>query len=471
MGTTQPKQPNILFIMTDDHASHAMSCYGSRINETPNLDRIAAGGMRFDNCFCTNSICTPSRATILTGTYNHVNGVTTLATHMDNRLLTAPKLLQQRDYQTAIFGKWHLGWQEAHRPTGFDAWRILPGQGEYYNPWFVSPSGRTRVAGYATDIITDMSLDWLQQRDTNKPFFLCCHHKAPHRSWEPDYKHALMYDNVDIPEPDTLFDDFDSRASAAGLARSRMEDLNIRDLKQPIPVGLNPEQERRWRYQHYIKDYLRCIASVDDNVGRILDYLDDEGLADNTIVIYTSDQGFFLGDHGWFDKRFMYEESLRMPFVIRYPQEIAPETVNTNMILNVDFAPTFLDWADMDIPESFQGSSFRPLCRGTVPDGWQQAMYYRYWMHADGSHNICAHYGVRTLDHKLICYYGDGCGQPGARHDPRPMEWELYDLQKDSKELRNVYGDRQYADVQASLTQQLADLQARVGDEPYVPHA
>ena len=363
-------RPNILFIMSDDHASHAMSCYNSRINQTPNLDRIANEGMRFDNCFCTNSICAPSRAVILTGTYNHINGVTTLATHLDGRQLTFPKLFQQAGYQTAMIGKWHLGHGGIHDPTGFDYWNVLPGQGLYHNPEMIEMGEKKVYQGYVTDIITDLCLDWLKARDTNRPFMLMYHHKAPHRAWEPDEKHAHMYENEDIPEPETFWDDYSNRASAAEAAKMRVDrDMNKNDLKGLPPEGLSPEEDKKWKYQRYIKDYLRCVASIDDNVGRMLDYLDAEGLTDNTIVIYTSDQGFFLGDHGWYDKRFMYEESLRMPFIIRYPKEIKPGSINTDMILNTDFAPTFLDYAGIDIPETFQGSSMRPLLNGETPEG------------------------------------------------------------------------------------------------------
>ncbi|HEX29932.1 TPA: DUF4976 domain-containing protein [Candidatus Poribacteria bacterium] len=459
-------KPNILFIMSDDHASHAMSCYGSRINETPNLDRIAYEGMRFDNCFCTNSICSPSRASILTGTYSHVNGVTTLATKFDGRQLTFPKLLQKAGYQTAVIGKWHLGHGGIHDPTGFDYWNVLPGQGLYHDPEMIEMGKRKVYRGYATDIITDLSLEWLERRDKSRPFCLLCHHKAPHRPWEPDERHARLYEDIEIPEPETFNDDYADRARAAAEAKMRIErDLNERDLKGPVPSGFSPEEEKRWRYQRFIKDYLRCIASVDDNVGRLLDYLDEEGLTENTIVIYTSDQGFFLGDHGWFDKRFMYEESLRMPFIIRYPREIKPGTVNENIILNVDFAPTFLDYAGVEVPEEMQGRSFRPLLNGELPEGWQTSMYYRYWMHL-AHHYVYAHYGIRTMRYKLIYHYAEALGQPGAVDEPKEPEWELFDLEKDPYEMKNVYNDPQYADVVRELKDELHRLQQEVGDEP-----
>jgi len=480
------QRPNIVFIMSDDHAAHAIGCYGSRINKTPNLDRIAEQGMRFDNCFCTNSICTPSRAAILAGTYNHINGVTTLATRMDNGLLTFPKLLKEAGYQTAVFGKWHLGTGPDHCPTGFDDWAVLPGQGLYHDPEFIfkGPDGgeRRKVKGYVTDLITDFCLDWLKDRDEDRPFCLLYHHKAPHREWETDDKHADMYSHEDIPEPDTLYDHYENRAQAAAVATMQVGDhMWEKDLGEPIPKELERDARRKWAYQRYIKRYLRVVASIDDNVGRLLETLDETGLTENTIVIYTSDQGFFLGDHGWYDKRFMYEESLRMPFMIRYPKEIAPGTVNRDMILNVDFAPTFLDYAGVEAPDAFQGTSFRKLLAGHTPEGWQTSMYYRYWMNGS-HHNVTAHYGVRTHDYKLIYYYNDGLGQEGAvdptmqvGHPPQQVrascldlapEWELFDLRKDPAELNNVVNDPAYGDVVTELKAELARLQGKVGDKP-----
>lgn len=464
-------RPNILFIMSDDHAAHAMSCYGSRINKTRNIDRIADRGMRFDNCFCTNSICTPSRASILTGTYNHINGVTTLDTPMDNRLLTLPKLLQSSGYQTAIFGKWHLGTGPDHCPTGFDDWAVLPGQGLYHNPAFIfkGPDGGTQrtVQGYVTDLITDMCLDWLEKRDLERPFFMMCHHKAPHRPWEPDEKHAHLYLNEDVPEPDTLYDDYATRASAASAAEMRVGvHMTATDLKAEISRDLSESDLRRWGYQRYIKDYLRVVASIDDNVGRLLDYLDDSGLTENTLVVYTSDQGFFLGDHGWYDKRFMYEESLRMPLVISYPAEIAPGTSNQDIICNLDFAPSFLDAAGVPIPDEMQGRSFRSMFAGQTPEDWRHSLYYRYWMHK-AHHNVYAHYGIRTHDYKLIYYYADALGQEGAIDETYEPEWELFDLRQDPHELNNVYHDPAYAETVKALTTDLHRLQDEYGDVRY----
>lgn len=466
-------RPNIVFILTDDHAAHAMSCYGSRINKTPNLDRIADEGIRFDRCYCTNSICTPSRASILAGTYNHINGVTTLATHMDNSLTTFPKLLQSSGYQTAIFGKWHLGQGPEHCPTGFDDWAVLPGQGLYHNPDFIfkGPDGGEKkiVKGYATDIITDMSLEWLDRRDADRPFCLLCHHKAPHRPWEPDEKHADMYLNDEIAEPETLYDDYSTRASAAKEAKMRLgRDMITEDLKSIINYNLPEDELRKWAYQRYIKDYLRVVASVDDNTGRLLDYLDENGLAENTIVIYCSDQGFFLGDHGWYDKRFMYEESFRMPFVLRWPEMVKAGSVTDEFLTNVDFAPTLLEAAGVNVPTEMQGSSAMELLEGNTPEDWQQEVYYRYWMHKDGSHNVYSHYGIRTKRYKLIYYYNDGLGQPGTKDETYEPEWELFDLEKDPYEVNNVYDDPQYRDVIAELKDRLHKLQEKVRDQRYV---
>ena len=466
-------QPNIVFIMSDDHASHAMSCYGSRINQTPQLDRIAQGGMRFDNCFCTNAICGPSRAAMLTGTYNHVNGVTTLRESIDNTLEMFPQLLQAQGYQTALFGKWHLGQGAAHCPTGFDDWAVLPGQGRYHYPDFIfkGPDGgeRRTLPGYVTDVITDLSLDWLEQRDRDRPFCLLCHHKAPHRSWEPDEKHAHLYLNEHIPEPDTLYDDYADRASAAKNAIMRVgRDMRFNDVKCQIPKPLPEAELRRWAYQRYIKDYLRVVASIDDNVGRMLDYLDSEELTENTVVIYTSDQGFFLGDHGWFDKRFMYEQSLRMPMLLRYPAEVPAGSANQDMVLNVDIAPLLLDLADAPIPEHMQGRSFRPIWNGQRPSDWRESMYYHYWMYDDKGHPVYAHYGVRTQRYKLVYYYArvDESGGLDPTYEP---EWELFDLETDPQELCSVYAAPAYADTVDRLKRELTRLQAEVGDAPGDP--
>jgi arylsulfatase A-like enzyme len=471
--STNAAQPNILFIMADDHAAHAMSCYGSKINKTPNLDRIAREGMRFNNCFVVNSICTPSRAAILTGKYSHINGVTVF-NRFDGRQPTVAKILQKAGYHTGMIGKWHL----MSDPTGFDYWNILPGQGKYHDPDFIEKGERKKISGYATDIITDLSLQFLKDRPRDKPFFLMCHHKAPHRPWEPDAKHASLYEDIDIPEPETFNDDYRTRSAAAAEATMRIDrNLTHQDLKVTPPPGLKGKQLaewqqavdqemtvvvhgekktisgqelKKWKYQKYIKDYLRCIASVDENVGRLLDYLDQSGLSQNTIVIYTSDQGFFLGDHDWFDKRFMYEESLRMPFVIRYPSQIKSGSINDSMILNVDFAPTFLEYAHIPVPSDIQGKSLKPLLEGKRPESWRRSMYYRYY-HYPGDHKVQQHYGVRTERYKLI-YFN------------RIDAWELYDLQKDPTEIRNIYEEKDSAVIVQQLKKELKRLRTELDD-------
>ncbi len=456
-------QPNILYIMADDHAAHAISAYGSRINQTPQIDRIAKEGVRLTNCFCTNSICTPSRAAILTGQYSHKNGVYTLNDKLDPNRNHVGKELQKAGYQTAMIGKWHLETE----PTGFDYWNILPGQGVYYDPTFIEASGRKKYSGYCTDLIGDFSLDWLKQRDQKKPFFLMCHHKAPHRPWQPDPKYKDLYANETIPEPGNLFDHYEGRArSVAAVTMKVGEDMNAADVKQPLPKDLHGDALRKWAYQIFIKDYLRCIRSVDDNVGRLLNYLEAEKLAQNTIVIYTSDQGFFLGDHGWFDKRLMYEESLRMPFVMRYPGVIRPGSVNRDMVLNIDFAPMFLDFAGQRAPSEMQGRSFRANVEGHTPKDWRKSMYYRYWMHNTSDHHVPAHYGLRTDRWKLIYYYGKPLGMTGANPPDTTPDWELFDVQNDPHEMHNLYHDAKYAGLVKQLTAELYQRQKEVGDTP-----
>jgi arylsulfatase A-like enzyme len=462
------RQPNIVFIMSDDHAAHAISAYGSRINATPQIDRIAAGGMRFENAFCTNAICTPSRASILTGLYNHQNGVRTLFDVIDGRRQTFPKLMQRAGYQTAIFGKWHLGHGGHSDPTGFDAWQVLPGQGDYYDPVLLDPDGQRRYPGYVTDILTDLSLDWLAGRDRQRPFLLCLHHKAPHRWWQPHPKYATLYRDDDRAEPDTLDDDYATRSEAARRAAMRVDrDLTRQDVKADVPQELAGAARRRWFYQRYIKDYLRCVASVDESVGRVLDYLDEHGLADDTIVVYTSDQGFFLGDHGWYDKRFMYEESLRMPLLVRHPPMIPPGAVAGSFVLNLDLAPTFCELAGIEPDEPMSGRSITPLLRGEPPADWRRSMYYRYWEHLSDQHRVAAHCGIRTERYKLVYYYGQGLGLAGTSDQATPPEWELFDLAADPAELCNVSGQPGFRVVTKELVAELAALRAAVGDDDF----
>ncbi|TWU29314.1 sulfatase family protein [Bythopirellula polymerisocia] len=487
------ERPNILFIFTDDHATQALSAYGSKLIETPNLDRIADGGMRFDRCYVTNSICGPSRACILTGKYSHKNGYYNNDEEFDGTQRTFPKLLQQAGYQTALIGKWHLG--RKSMPTGFDYWHILEHQGYYYQPKFVTPWGQVQYLGYTTDLLTEQTLAWLKQgRDPEKPFMLMMQHKAPHRPWDP--APDRLTDNTDhvYPEPDNLFDDYENRSSAAARAEMRIAEDNQMsiggpDLKAWDREDLNnPNNTRardwfygkmthdqltawkaayreknkayydgdlagkdlvRWKYQRFLQDYLSCVASVDDSVGKVLDYLDEAGLADNTVVIYSSDQGFFLGEHGWFDKRFMYEESLRAPLLVRWPGVTKPGSVEKRIVSNLDFAETFLDLANAEIPADMQGASLEPLLRETPPADWRDSFYYHYYEGADGGHKVCEHYGVTNGRYKLINFYKLG-------------EWELFDLENDPQEMHSVYGKEKYADVQATMLAELQRLRSEL---------
>ncbi len=459
-------RPNIVFIFADDHAAHAMSCYGSRINKTPNLDRIATAGMLFHNCFCTNSICGPSRAVVLTGKHSHKNGFKRNGDRFDGSQPTFPKMLQQAGYQTAIFGKWHL----ASEPTGFDVWKILIGLGTYYNPVLIENGKHVPHTGYVTDLVTDLALDYLKHgRDPHKPFLLMYHHRAPHREWDPSLKHLHLYDDVTIPEPDNLFDDYQGRGTAAHVQQMEVvRDLRPRDLKFVPPKELNAEQLRawnaaygpkndafraahlkgealaHWKYQRYIKDYLRCVASLDENVGRLLDYLDESGLSKNTVVIYSSDQGFFLGDHGWFDKRFMYEEAYRQPLLVRWPGVVKAGTRSDALVSNLDFAETFLEIAGLPVPRDMQGQSLVPLLAGRQPADWRKSLYYEYYDYP-AVHMVNKHEGVRTDRYKLLHFYELG-------------EWELYDLQKDPHEMHSVFADPDYAAVAHDMQNELARL-------------
>jgi len=482
-GKKRPK-PNILFIFTDDHAVQSIGAYGSKINKTPNIDRIAAEGALFANNFCANSICAPSRACVLTGKHSHVNGVINNGVRFDAGQPTFPAMLQQAGYSTAMIGKWHL----KNNPQGFDHWEILPDQGSYYNPVFRTDQGRKHYEGYVTDITTDLALDWLKDdRDPDKPFLLMCQHKAPHRNWSPGPDHLTMYEDVDIPEPPTLFDDYSDRSEVLKenemmIAKHMMFDYDLkvpglgikdslgRDFRNGEYARMTPAQKEkwdavykprnekfikanlkgkdlvRWKYQRYIKDYLRCIASVDDNIGRLLDYLDQTGLADNTLVVYSSDQGFYLGEHGWYDKRWMYEESFRMPLIMRYPGAIKKGARVEAVTQNIDFAPTFLDVANVPIAQEIQGISLTPLFAGKQPRDWRDAIYYHYY--EEGEHRVPRHEGIRTQRYKLISYYKTG-------------DWELFDLKKDPQELHSVYSDPQYQDVVKLMKEKLKESKVK----------
>ncbi|MEZ6125761.1 MAG: sulfatase [Planctomycetaceae bacterium] len=488
-------RPNILFIFTDDHAPHAIGAYDGwlkGVNPTPNIDQLAAGGMLFRNSFCTNSICGPSRAVIQTGKHSHINGFRDNGNRFMGDQQTFPKLLQKSGYQTAMIGKWHLGTD----PQGFDFWKVLPGQGDYYNPAFLTPKGREVVQGYCTDIVTDMAIDWLKQNaGGDKPFMMMCQHKAPHRTWMPPLRYLHLYDDVEIPEPPTLFDAHTDNASPAryhemgidghlnlvadcfgpemegwdpnskSMDRSGLKNLErmTPEQRQAWDAAFGPKNDElkklnlkgkdlvRWKYQRYIRNYLRCVKGVDDSVGRLMSYLKETGLDKNTVVIYSSDQGFYLGDHGWFDKRWMYEESLKMPLIVNWPGVTKPGSVNTDLVQNLDYAETFLEIAGTEIPADMQGRSLVPLLQGKTPSDWRKSIYYHYFEYP-AVHMVARHNGIRTDRYKLIQFYQFG-------------EWEFYDLEKDPDELQNEYSNPDYAQLIAGLKTQLTDLQKQYQDD------
>ena len=473
-NTAVADHPNILFLFTDDHALKALSAYGgpfADIAPTPNLDRIAKEGMLFNHCVVTNSICAPSRAVILTGKYSHLNGQRTNKDRFDGSQQTVPKLLRAAGYQTAIIGKWHL----KSTPTGFDHYEVLKGQGHYYNPMLLTNGKEIKHTGYTTDIITHRARNWLRDRDRSKPFFLMCQHKAPHGRWEPALRHLKLFDKQTIPEPDSLFDDYANRSKAPaqhkmGIAdhmgdhrlmfkyssKHTPEQLKVLDAHyRPrneafIKANLTGKARTRWHYQRYIKNYLRCVRAVDENIGRMLKYLDDNGLAENTVVIYSSDQGFWLGEHGWFDKRWMYEESLHTPLVARWPGVIKPGSVNTDLVSNLDFAETFLDIAGAPIPGDMQGHSLVPILRGETPRDWRKTFYYHYY--EKGGHGVPIHYGVTDGYHKLIRF-------PSKTLDT----WEFFDLKNDPQEMRSEYSNPQHANKIKQLKKELDRLREKFG--------
>jgi arylsulfatase A-like enzyme len=474
-------RPNIVFIMSDDHAYQAISAYGDsrKLIDTPNLDRIAREGMKFDRCIVPNSICGPCRATILTGTYNHINGFyNNTNSRFDGSQTTFPKILQKAGYQTAMIGKWHL----ASTPTGFDEWQILPGHGVYYNPRMIHNGKQVTHDGYVTDVITDLSLDWLKDRDKDKPFLLMCQHKAPHRAWEPALRHLGHDGDRQYPEPPTLFDDYSGRGKAEhDQDMSIAKTMTPGDLKLVPPAQLTPEQRKawdayyeprnkafrdaklsgddlvRWRYNRYMHDYLGCVKAVDEGVGRILKYLDDEGLAENTIVVYTADQGFYLGEHGWFDKRWIFEESLRAPLLIRWPGVTKPGSEQTALASNLDFAETFLEAAGEPIPDRMQGRSLIPLLRGEVPADWRKSFYYEYYEYPD-PHHVRPHYGVVTDRHKLVHFY-----------TPDLDVWELFDREHDPHELKDVAADPANAALVEDLKTEIQRLRRELKVPDVVP--
>ncbi len=483
------KPLNIVYIMTDDHTAQMMSCYDTRFAHTPNLDRIAADGVRFTESYVANSLSGPSRACMLTGKHSHANGFTDNTTCVfDGDQPTFPKYLQKAGYQTAIFGKWHL----ESLPQGFDRWEIVPGQGDYYNPDFIVESGDTvQVHGYLTDLITNKSLNWLEnERDKDKPFCLLIHHKAIHRNWLADTAHLRLFEDRTFELPDNFFDDYQGREAAAAQEMSIFKDMDlIYDLKmdrsdkdsplkaryhsyidrmdseqrakwdafyEPIikdfyAQNLSGKELAQWKYQRYMRDYLKVVKSLDDNVGRVLDYLEEKGLLDNTLVVYTSDQGFYMGEHGWFDKRFMYQESFHTPLIMRLPKGMDRRGDITEMVQNIDYAPTFLEIAGVEIPADIQGVSLLPLLKGDKPENWRDALYYHYHEYP-AEHAVKRHYGVSDGHHKLIHFYND------------IDQWELYDLDKDPSEMNNIYGQPGTESITADMRKKLKDLQEQYDD-------
>jgi arylsulfatase A-like enzyme len=494
----QSQKPNIIFIMSDDHAYQAISAYSDHLIQTPNIDRIAQQGVLFTNACVTNSICAPSRATILTGKHTHIHGKIDNKMPFDTSNVTFPQLLQKSGYQTAMFGKLHFG----NNPKGFNEFKILPGQGRYYNPDFITSNGDTTIIGYTTDIITDLTIDWLEnRRDVQKPFLLMYLHKAPHRPWIPAERHYKKYVNKKFPEPKSLFDNYEGRGTAAKTAEmnilkhmyfghdSKIYPDMINKLGIPViddwdtlsvnnmmhrfteeqrsawksvydPMNqefakiypkMNDEELMKWKYQRYMQDYLACIAAVDENVGLLLDYLEENHLTENTIVVYTSDQGFYLGEHGWYDKRFIYNESFKTPLLVRWPAVIQPGSKNDEMVQNLDFAQTFLEAANVPVPSDMQGESLLPLLKGDSAKWTRDAVYYHYYEYPS-VHMVKRHYGIVTKEYKLVHFYYD------------VDEWELYDRIKDPEEMQNVYNDPDYAEIAAQLKIKLSELRKKYKD-------
>ncbi len=444
-----PRRPNILFIMSDDHAAHGLSCYGSEIFSTPNIDRLADEGMRFTTTVGVNSLCAPSRAIFLTGKHSHCNGMLRNYDRFDGSQQTFPKLLQKAGYETAIVGKWHLG----IKPTGFDYYKVMRGQGSFFDCTFRETGKDWHVEkGYLTNVITDKSIEWLENRSSDKPFCLMVHHKAPHGPYIHEPRHAKLFENETIPEPETLHDDWATRDPLKTGKNSGTKLINRPWSYESFKKALASADGKRGKtsavYQEFIKSYMRLVVSLDENVGRLLDYVDRSGLRENTIVIYASDNGFFLGDHGLFNKMWIYKESLKIPLIVRYPGKVEPGTVNDDLVCNLDFAPTFLDFAGAEIPEDLQGRSILPLLEGRRPADWRKSIYYHYY----GQYHVPVQYGLRTLDHTLVHFpkFGDGKYR------------ELFDLKKDPHELHNVYDDPAYADEAERLMEEFRRRAKRV---------
>ena len=483
------KPYNIVYIMTDDHTAQMMSCYDRRYVHTPNLDRIASDGVRFANSFVANSLSGPSRACMLTGKHSCGNKFYDNSTCVfDGTQQTFPKILRENGYQTAIIGKWHL----ESLPTGFDYWEIVPGQGNYYNPDFINMNNDTiRKKGYITNLITDMSIDWMENsRDKKKPFCLLIHHKAIHRNWLPEIKNLSLYEDKVFPLPENFYDDYEGRIAAASqemgiaedmdliydlkmlkdgqesrlkktyecmlnrmdsLERKQFEDFYASITEEFYKLNLKGKELAEWKYQRYMRDYMKVVKSLDDNVGRILDYLEDKGMLENTLVVYTSDQGFYMGEHGWFDKRFMYEESMHTPLLMHLPKGLKAKGEIREMVQNIDYAPTFLELAGIPVPEDMHGVSLLPLLRGEHPVDWRKALYYHFYEYP-AEHMVKRHYGVRTDRFKLIHFYND------------IDTWELYDLKEDPTEMHNLYGNSDYTSIVDSLKETMLELQEQYND-------
>lgn len=465
--------PNIVMIFCDDLTNQALSCYGHplKLLETPNIDRLAQEGMLFRRCLVPNSICGPSRAAILTGKYAHVNGFVRNGNKFDGSQPTFPKMLQAAGYQTAMIGKWHL----ATDPTGFDHWHILPGQGAYYNPAMIRDGEKVTHVGYTTDLISEFSIDWLKQRNPDKPFLLMSQHKAPHRNWSPALRHLGWNNDQKFPEPSTLFDDYSGRGKPEREQEMTLaHSFQPKDVKLAPEKGLNAEQRQawdqyyaprneafleknlsgkdlvRWRYQRYMHDYLACVKAVDEAVGDMLRYLDEAGLTENTLVVFSSDQGFYLGEHGWFDKRWIYEESVTTPLIVRWPHQTKPGSESTELVSILDFPETFLEAADLPVPDDMHGHSLTPLFSGQVPANWRKSFYYHYYEHP-GAHNVARHYGVVTDRYKLFHFY-----------EPEFDSWRLIDRKNDPHELNNAYDSPELADVRKTLHKELDRLRTEL---------
>ncbi len=480
----EPQRPNILFIMADDHTSQAWGIYGGVLEvyvHTPNIKRLAEEGCVLNNCLVSNSICTPSRATILTGQYSHINGATTLGGALYPEQNNIAKVLKQAGYQTSVIGKWHL----KKEPTGFDYYNVLAGQGRYWDPilkskenWGEGHEGGKVYPGYSTDVVADLAIDWIAQRDTTKPFMAFCHFKATHEPYDYPERFSHLYRDEEIPVPSSFYDQGadDTGRSFKGQSMDNLKERYLFASAHPdkkadymfypeLPFsveGLTNDQARYKTYQKFVKDFMRCGAAVDDNIGKLLNYLDKAGLAENTIVIYTADQGYFLGEHGFFDKRMIYEESIHMPFVIRYPREIPAGTRNNDIIENVDFSALFADYAGASYPETMQGFSFRDNLKGKTPEDWRKYGYYRYWEHEP---KRPGHFGIRSQRYTLAFFYGNGFKnnkyQEGEKVD---RYWDFFDLQKDPNQLHNAYNDPQYQEIIAEMKEEILNQRQLLGD-------